>query len=197
VDEERHAMDVVVEEDQQAIAIGKLGQNVKLASQLTGWALNIMTVEQRQEKAGAETQELRALFMEKLDVDEEVADILVAEGFTSLDEVAYVPINEMLEIEAFDEETVNELRRRARDALLTEELQREETVESAAGSLEGMEGMDGQTARLLASKGITTMDALADLATEELTELTGMESDRASQLIMTARAPWFKEPAQA
>ena len=126
VDEERHAMDVVVEEDQQAIAIGKLGQNVKLASQLTGWELNIMTVEQRQEKAGAETETLRALFMEKLDVDEEVADILVAEGFTSLDEVAYVPINEMLEIAAFDEETVNELRRRARDALLTEELQREE-----------------------------------------------------------------------
>ena len=197
VDEERHAMDVVVEEDQQAIAIGKLGQNVKLASQLTGWELNIMTVEQRKEKAGAETETLRALFMEKLDVDEEVADILVAEGFTSLDEVAYVPINEMLEIEAFDEETVNELRRRARNALLTEELQREENVESAAGSLESMEGMDGQTARLLASKGITTMDALADLDTEELTELTGIEPELASQLIMTARAPWFKEPAQA
>jgi N utilization substance protein A len=197
VDEERHSMDVVVEEDQQAIAIGKLGQNVKLASQLTGWELNIMTVEQRQEKAGAETETLRALFMEKLDVDEEVADILVAEGFTSLDEVAYVPINEMLEIESFDEETVNELRRRARNALLTEELQREETVESAAGSLENMDGMDGQTARLLAAKGITTMDALADLDTDELTELTGMETERASQLIMTARAPWFKESAQA
>jgi N utilization substance protein A len=126
-----------------------------------------------------------------------VAEILVSEGFTSLDEVAYVPINEMLEIEAFDEDTVNELRRRARDSLLTEELKREETVEDAVGSLENMEGMDGQTARLLASKGITTMDALADLATEELTELTGMETERASQLIMTARAPWFKEPAQA
>ena len=130
-------------------------------------------------------------------MDEEVAQILVDEGFSTLEEVAYVPLNEMLEIEAFDEETVNELRRRARDELLTEELQREETVESAAGSLEGMEGMDGQTARLLASKGITTMDALADLATEELTELTGMDAERASQLIMTARAPWFKEPAQA
>jgi N utilization substance protein A len=197
VDEEKHAMDVVVEEDQQAIAIGKLGQNVKLASQLTGWELNIMTVAQRQEKSGAESTTLRTLFMERLDVDEEVADILVQEGFTSLDEVAYVPINEMLEIEAFDEETVNELRRRARDSLLTEELKREETVEDAAGSLESMEGMDGQTARLLASKGITTMDALADLATEELTELTGMDAERASQLIMTARAPWFKEPVQA
>jgi N utilization substance protein A len=156
-----------------------------------------MTVQERKEKAGAETETLRSLFMERLDVDEEVAEILVSEGFTSLDEVAYVPINEMLEIEAFDEDTVNELRRRARDSLLTEELKREETVEDAVGSLENMEGMDGQTARLLASKGITTMDALADLATEELTELTGMESERASQLIMTARAPWFKEPAQA
>lgn len=190
-------MDVVVEEDQQAIAIGKLGQNVKLASQLTGWELNIMTVDEREQKAGAETETLRKLFMEKLDVDEEVADILVAEGFTSLDEVAYVPINEMLEIEAFDEDTVNELRRRARNAVLTEELKREEGVEDAVGSLESMEGMDSQTARLLASKGITTMESLADLGTDELTELTGMEPDRASALIMTARAPWFKESAQA
>ena len=197
VDEEKRSMDVVVEEDQLALAIGKGGQNVRLASELTGWQLNIMTVEQREQKSTEETSGLRALFIEKLDVDEEVAEILVREGFTSLDEVAYVPLNEMLEIEDFDEETVNELRRRARDALLTEELQHEETVESAAGSLEGMEGMDGQTARLLASKGITTMDALADLDTEELAELTGMEADRASQLIMTARAPWFKEPAQA
>jgi len=197
VDEERHAMDVVVEEDQQAIAIGKLGQNVKLASQLTGWELNIMTVDEREQKAGAETETLRKLFMAKLDVDEEVADILVAEGFTSLDEVAYVPINEMLEIEALDEDTVNELRRRARNAVLTEELKREEGVEDAVGSLESMEGMDSQTARLLASKGITTMESLADLGTDELTELTGMEPDRASALIMTARAPWFKEPAQA
>jgi transcription termination/antitermination protein NusA len=197
VDEERHSMDVVVEEDQLALAIGKGGQNVRLASELSGWQLNIMTTEERQQKSQAETSVVRSLFMEKLDVDEEVAEILVSEGFTSLDEVAYVPINEMLEIDAFDEETVNELRRRARNALLTEAIKSEETVEHAAEDLLGMEGMDNQTARVLASKGITTMDALADLATEELTEMTGMDAERASRLIMTARAPWFKESAPA
>ncbi|APV51785.1 transcription termination/antitermination protein NusA [Betaproteobacteria bacterium GR16-43] len=197
VDEEKHSMDVVVEEDQLALAIGKLGQNVRLASELTGWHLNIMTTEQREAKSTEETSGLRAMFMEKLDVDEEVAEILVQEGFTSLDEVAYVPLNEMLEIEAFDEDTVNELRRRARDSLLTEEIRSEEKVEHAAEDLQGMEGMDNQTARALASKGITTMDALADLDTEELTEMTGMDADRASKLIMTARAPWFKDSAQA
>ena len=197
VDEERHSMDVVVEEDQLALAIGKGGQNVRLASELSGWQLNIMTTEERQQKSQAETSVVRSLFMEKLDVDEEVAEILVSEGFTSLDEVAYVPINEMLEIDAFDEETVNELRRRARNALLTEAIKSEETVEHAAEDLLGMEGMDNQTARVLASKGITTMDALADLATEELTEMTGMDAERASKLIMTARAPWFKESAPA
>jgi N utilization substance protein A len=170
---------------------------VRLASELTGWQLNIMTVEQREQKSTEETSGLRAMFMEKLDVDEEVADILVREGFTSLDEVAYVPLNEMLEIEDFDEETVNELRRRARNALLTEAIQSEEKVEHAVEDLQGMEGMDNQTARQLAAKGITTMDALADLDTEELTEMTGMDVERASKLIMTARAPWFKEPAQA
>ncbi|HET9470865.1 MAG TPA: transcription termination factor NusA, partial [Usitatibacter sp.] len=172
VDEERHSMDVVVEEDQLALAIGKGGQNVRLASELTGWQLNIMTTEEREQKSEQETSAVRAVFMDKLDVDEEVAEILVQEGFTSLDEVAYVPINEMLEIESFDEETVNELRRRARNALLTEAIKSEETVEHAAEDLLGMEGMDNQTARVLASKGITTMDALADLATDELTEMT-------------------------
>jgi transcription termination/antitermination protein NusA len=195
VDEEHHSMDVVVAEDQQAIAIGKGGQNVRLASELTGWQLNIMTVDERKEKAQEETSSLRSLFMERLDVDEEVADILVQEGFTSLDEVAYVPLNEMLEIEAFDEETVNELRRRARNSLLTEAIKSEETVEHAAEDLLGMEGMDGPTARTLAAKGITTMSALADLATDELSEITGMDADRASKLIMTARAPLFEQPA--
>jgi N utilization substance protein A len=195
VDEEHHSMDVVVAEDQQAIAIGKGGQNVRLASELTGWQLNIMTVDERKEKAQEETSSLRSLFMERLDVDEEVADILVQEGFTSLDEVAYVPLNEMLEIEAFDEETVNELRRRARNSLLTEAIKSEETVEHAAEDLLGMEGMDGPTARMLAAKGITTMSALADLATDELSEITGMDADRASKLIMTARAPLFEQPA--
>ncbi len=193
VDEEKHSMDVVVEEDQLALAIGKLGQNVRLASELTGWHLNIMTTEQRVAKSEQETSGLKTMFMEKLDVDEEVAEILVQEGFTSLDEVAYVPLNEMLEIEAFDEDTVNELRRRARNSLLTEAIKSEENVEHAAEDLRGMDGMDNQTARVLASNGITTMDALADLDTEELTEMTGMEAERASKLIMTARAPWFKE----
>ncbi|HEX6632915.1 MAG TPA: transcription termination factor NusA [Usitatibacter sp.] len=197
VDEERHSMDVVVDEDQLALAIGKGGQNVRLASELTGWQLNIMTTEEREQKSEQETSVVRAVFMDKLDVDEEVADILVQEGFTSLDEVAYVPINEMLEIEAFDEETVNELRRRARNALLTEAIKSEETVEHAAEDLLGMDGMDNQTARVLASKGITTMDALADLATDELTEMTGMDAERANKLIMKAREPWFKEQAQA
>ena len=197
VDEERHSMDVVVEEEQLALAIGKGGQNVRLASELSGWQLNIMTTQERAQKSEQETSVVRSLFMEKLDVDEEVSEILVSEGFTSLDEVAYVPINEMLEIEAFDEETVNELRRRARNALLTEAIKSEETVEHAAEDLLGMEGMDNQTARVLASKGVTTMDALADLATEELTEMTGMDAERASRLIMTAREPWFKESAQA
>jgi transcription termination/antitermination protein NusA len=193
VDEERHSMDVVVDEDQLALAIGKGGQNVRLASELSGWQLNIMTTEEREQKSEQETSALREVFMEKLDVDEEVAEILVSEGFTSLDEVAYVPINEMLEIEAFDEETVNELRRRARNALLTEAIKSEETVEHAAEDLLGMEGMDNQTARVLASKGVTTMDALADLATDELTEMTGMDAERATRLIMKAREPWFKE----
>jgi transcription termination/antitermination protein NusA len=193
VDEERHSMDVVVDEDQLALAIGKGGQNVRLASELTGWQLNIMTTEEREQKSEQETSAMRSVFMEKLDVDEEVAEILVSEGFTSLDEVAYVPINEMLEIEAFDEETVNELRRRARNALLTEAIKSEETVEHAAEDLLGMDGMDNQTARVLASKGITTMDALADLATDELTEMTGMDAERANKLIMTARQPWFRE----
>ncbi len=197
VDEERHSMDVVVAEDQLALAIGKGGQNVRLASELTGWQLNIMTTEEREQKSEQETSVVRALFMDKLDVDEEVAEILVQEGFTSLDEVAYVPINEMLEIESFDEETVNELRRRARNALLTEAIKSEETVEHAAEDLLGMEGMDNQTARVLASKGVTTMDALADLATDELTEMTGMDAERANRLIMKAREPWFKEQAQA
>jgi N utilization substance protein A len=193
VDEEKHSMDVVVEEEQLAQAIGRGGQNVRLASELTGWQINIMTQEAAEQKQTEETSSIRTLFIDKLDVDEEVADILVQEGFSNLEEVAYVPINEMLEIEAFDEETVNELRRRARNALLTEEIASEEKIENAAVDLASMEGMDSQTARTLASKGINTMDDLADLAIDELIEMTGMDAERAKQLIMTARAPWFSE----
>jgi N utilization substance protein A len=197
VDEERHSMDVVVGEDQLALAIGKGGQNVRLASELTGWQLNIMTTDEREQKSEQETSVVRALFMEKLDVDEEVAEILVREGFTSLDEVAYVPINEMLEIEAFDEDTVNELRSRARNALLTDAIAREESVENVEEALLSLEGMDIDIASKLAANGITTRDALADLAGDELVELTGMDSSKAQDLIMKARAHWFEAPAEA
>ena len=184
-------MDIVVDEENLAQAIGRNGQNVRLASELTGWELNLMTVEESQKKNEEESTKLRANFMEKLDVDEEVADILVQEGFTTLEEVAYVPINEMLEIEAFDEGTVNELRSRARNALLTQAIASEEKVEHDVEDLLTLEGMDNQTARLLATKGVTTKENLADLATDDLIEMTGMDAERAKQLIMTARAPWF------
>jgi transcription termination/antitermination protein NusA len=192
VDEEKHSMDVVVDEDQLAQTIGRSGQNVRLASELTGWELNIMTVDEAKSKSDEEFSGIRKIFMEKLDVDEEVADILVQEGFSTVEEVAYVPLSEMLEIEAFDETTVNELRARARNALLTEAIASEEKVENADEQLLNMEGMDNPTARLLVSKGVTTMEALADLAVDDLTELTGMEAERAKQLIMTARRPWFE-----
>jgi N utilization substance protein A len=129
--------------------------------------------------------------MEKLDVDEEVADILIQEGFTTLEEVAYVPINEMLEIESFDEDTVNELRSRARNALLVQAIASEEKVENVASDLLNLEGMDNETARMLASKGVTTQEELADLAADDLVDLIGIDAERAKQLIMTARAPWF------
>ncbi|MEP7207576.1 MAG: helix-hairpin-helix domain-containing protein, partial [Casimicrobiaceae bacterium] len=193
VDEEKHSMDVVVDEENLAIAIGRLGQNVRLASELTGWELNLMSVEDSQKKHEAESDQLRSLFMARLDVDEEVADILIGEGFTSLEEVAYVPINEMLEIESFDEDTVNELRSRARNALLTEAIVREESVENVEEALLSLEGMDTEIASKLASNGIITRDALADLAVDELIELTAMEQERAQELIMKARAHWFEE----
>ena len=191
VDEEKHSMDVVVEEEQLAQAIGRLGQNVRLASELTGWTLNIMTEEEAEKKNQEESTAIISQFMQKLDVDEEVAGILVQEGFGTLEEVAYVPLSEMLDIEAFDEDTVNELRSRARNALLTEAIASEEKVEAPSAELLAMEGMDDQTARTLASKGVVTMDDLADLAVDDLVEMTGMDSERAKELIMTARAPWF------
>ena len=193
VDEEKHSMDVVVDEEQLAQAIGRGGQNVRLASELTGWQLNMMTEAEANSKRDTEHGSIQELFMAKLDVDEEVAKILIEEGFSNLEEVAYVPISEMLEIESFDEDTVNELRRRARDALVTDAIKSEETIETAADDLLAMEGMDDDTAHLLATKGVRTMEDLADLAVDELTEMTGMENERAKQLIMTARAPWFVE----
>lgn len=191
VDEDKHSMDVVVEEEQLAQAIGRSGQNVRLASELTGWNLNIMTVEEAEQKNEEEYTAIRQLFIQKLDVDEEVADILIQEGFSTLEEVAYVPLAEMLEIDAFDEGTVNELRSRARNALLTDAIASEEKVENIAESLLKMDGMDSETAGILAGKGVNTMDDLADLAVDDLVEMTGMDDERAKQLIMTARAPWF------
>jgi len=191
VDEEKHSMDVVVEEEQLAQAIGRLGQNVRLASELTGWTLNIMTEEEATQKSQEESSAIISQFMQKLDVDEEVAGILVQEGFSTLEEVAYVPLSEMLEIEFFDEDTVNELRSRARNALLTEAIASEEKMEAPSAELLAMEGMDDGTARALASKGVVTMNDLADLAVDDLVEMTRMDSERAKELIMTARAPWF------
>ncbi len=191
VDEDKHHMDVVVEEEQLAMAIGRSGQNVRLASELTGWNLNIMTVEEAEQKSEEEYNSTRQVFMQKLDVDEEVADILIQEGFSTLEEVAYVPLAEMLEIEAFDESTVNELRSRARNALLTDAIVSEEKLENAAESLLKMEGMDNETAGVLASQGVVTLEDLADLAVDDLVEMTGMDDERAKQLIMIARAPWF------
>jgi N utilization substance protein A len=191
VDEERHSMDVVVEEENLAQSIGRGGQNVRLASELTGWELNIMTVEQSNEKHAEEFSKTREVFMEKLDVDEEVADILVQEGFNTLEEVAYVPLEEMLEIDSFDEATVNELRSRARNALLTAAIASEEKVEHGIEDLLKLEGMDEQIARTLAAKGVTTQEQLADLDTDELVEISGMDGERANTLIMAARAPWF------
>ena len=191
VDEDRHSMDIVVDEENLAQAIGRSGQNVRLASEMTGWELNIMTEEESQKKNQEESATTKSLFMEKLDVDEEVADILVQEGFNTLEEVAYIPINEMLEIEQFDEDTVNELRSRARNALLMQAIASEEKVEEVASDLQALEGMDGQTARMLAAKGIHTQEELAELAVDDLVELTEMDTERAKTLIMAARAPWF------
>ncbi len=191
VDEEKHAMDVVVDEENLAIAIGRGGQNVRLASELTGWRINIMTAEESEQKQAQESDVTRKLFVEKLDVDEEVADILIAEGFTSLEEVAYVPLQEMLEIESFDEDTVNELRTRAKDALLTMEIAKEEEVESVSQNLRGLEGLTAELIAQLAESGIHTRDDLADLAVDELTEITGVDDAQARALIMKAREHWF------
>lgn len=191
VDEEKHSMDVVLEEDQLAQAIGRSGQNVRLASELTGWELNIMTVEEASKKNETEALIVRTLFVEKLDVDEEVADMLVNEGFGSIEEVAYVPINEMLEIDGFDEDLVNELRARARNALLTDAIVSEEKVENIGLDLASLDGMDNEVLRKLAAHNITDSEALAELGMDELVEITGVDAERASTLIMAARAPWF------
>ena len=191
VDEEQHGMDVVVDEENLAIAIGRGGQNVRLASELTGWRINIMSAEESAQKQAVESDSIRKLFVDKLDVDEEVADILIAEGFTSLEEVAYVPLQEVLEIEAFDEDTVNELRTRAKDALLTMEIAKEEEVEALSENLKDLEGLTPELISKLAEGGIHTRDDLADLAVDELVELVGIADDQAKALILKAREHWF------
>jgi N utilization substance protein A len=179
------------------VAIGRSGQNVRLASELTGWQINLMTEEESNKKQQEESGRIKREFMEKLDVDEEVADILAQEGFATLEEVAYVPINELMEIEAFDEDTVNELRTRARNALLVAAIANEEKVEGVDPELLKLEGMDTQLAAKLAEHAIRTRDDLADLAVDELSEMTGLEAERAKKLILAARAHWFTEPVGA
>jgi N utilization substance protein A len=183
VDEEKHAMDVVVDEENLAIAIGRGGQNVRLASELTGWQINIMTAEESADKVASETAVIRSLFMDKLDVDEEVADILAQEGFSTLEEIAYVPIQEMLEIEAFDEDTVNELRTRARDALVTEAIASEEGLEGMEDALVNLEGMDRVTAGKLGLAGVKTIEQFSNLAYDEFGAILALPSDRARELI--------------
>jgi N utilization substance protein A len=192
VDEDKHAMDVVVDAENLPKAIGSRGQNVRLASDLTGWQINIMTPEENQNRQQEERTGQRAMFMERLDVDEQVADILIDEGFTGLEEVAYVPIQELLEIDGFDEETVNELRNRARTALLTEAIAQEERVETAQDLLD-LEGMTPELVTTLGDAGVATLDDLAELATDELAEITGMTDEQASEIIMRARAHWFDD----
>ena len=191
VDEEKHAMDVVVDDENLAIAIGRGGQNVRLASDLTGWKINIMDAAESAQKHANETEGIRALFMDKLDVDQEVADILIEEGFTSLEEVAYVPLQEMLDIESFDEDTVNELRARAKDALLTMEIAREESVEEVSQDLRDLEGLTPALIAKLADAGVHTRDDLADLAIDELVEITAQTEEEAKALILKAREHWF------
>ncbi len=195
VDEDVGSMDVAVVEEQLSQAIGRNGQNVRLASQLTGWELNVMSETDAETKSDEETQKNQKVFMELLDVDEEIAVILVQEGFTSVEEVAYVPEQEMLDVEEFDEQLVQELRQRAKDLLLTRAIASEERLGDArpAEDLLGMDGMDEDLAYRLAASGIVTMEDLADQAVDDLMEIEGMETERAGELIMTARAPWFAE----
>ena len=198
VDEDAHSMDLAVTEEHLSQAIGRGGQNVRLASQLTGWELNIMTEAQAEEKSEAEAEALQKMFMEQLDVDEEIATIFVQEGFSSIEEVAYVPTKELLGIEEFDEDIVQELRDRARDVLLTRAIADEEKLSDVepAEDLLNLEGMDKSLAYQLASKGIVTQEDLAEQAVDDLLEFEGMDETRASKLIMTARAPWFANELQ-
>ncbi|TVZ40164.1 NusA antitermination factor [Alteromonadaceae bacterium 2753L.S.0a.02] len=193
LDEETHSMDLAVNEDNLAQAIGRGGQNVRLASELTGWEINVMGIDQWNEKQAQEAGSSKDTFMQALDVDEDVADVLVDEGFTTLEEVAYVPLEEFLAIEGFDEDIANELRSRAKDALLTQALATEEQSagQEPAEDLLNMEGMDNDLAYTLAGRGVVCMEDLAEQSVDELMDIDGMDEDRAAALIMKAREPWF------
>jgi N utilization substance protein A len=195
VDEDARTMDVAVNAENLAMAIGRGGQNVRLASDLTGWNINVMSLEEMQAKNAQEGDKIRNTFMAALDVDEDVADVLIEEGFTSLEEVAYVPLDEMLSIEGFDKDIAEELRARAKDALLTQAIASEEKLGASepADDLLNMEGMDRHLAFVLASRGIVTMEDLAEQGVEDLLEVENMTAERAAELIMTARKPWFEE----
>jgi N utilization substance protein A len=198
VDEDSHSMDVAVDADNLAQAIGKGGQNVRLASELTGWTINVMTLEDAEEKHQQEASGIVESLMQGLDVDEDVAVVLVEEGFTSIEEVAYVPLEEMSAIEGFDEDIAEELRARAKDALLTMALVSEEQLTSTepAEDLLGMEGMDQTLAYQLAAKNIVTMEDLAEQAIDDIMDIDDMDEERAAALIMTARAPWFEDQGE-
>lgn len=193
IDEDKHAVDVIVAEDQLAQAIGRGGQNVRLAADLTGWQLNIMTVAEAEERNAAEDEAIRKLFTEHLDIDEETAEVLLQEGFATLEEVAYVPAAELLEIEGFDEAIVETLRNRARDAILTLAIASEEKLGDIDDDMRNLEGIDQEMLRDLAQAGITSRDDLAELAVDELIEITGVSGEEAKQVIMAARAHWFTE----
>lgn len=196
VDEDAHSMDIAVEDSNLAMAIGRNGQNVRLASQLTGWELNVMSVSDMKKKHQEETEKVRQIFMDALEIDEDFADVLVDEGFSTLEEIAYVPISELLSIDGLDEDTVEVLRSRAKDVLTTRALANEESLEGAKPSeaLLALEGLDTHTAYVIASKGVTTLDDLAELGTDDLLEIVEMPEEKAAALIMAARnIVWFNE----
>ncbi|NOS74890.1 MAG: transcription termination/antitermination protein NusA, partial [Methyloglobulus sp.] len=195
VDEDKHSMDLAVSSENLSQAIGRGGQNVRLATQLTGWELNVLDATKAEEKSEAEAAKIKQLFVEQLDVDDDIAMILVDEGFNTVEEIAYVPFSEMLAIEGFDENLVNELRSRAKDALLIKAIAAEENIESAepADDLLEMAGMDKDLAYEMARLGIITMEDLAEQSVDDLLDLKGMTEERAAQLIMKAREPWFAE----
>ncbi|HEX7079652.1 MAG TPA: transcription termination factor NusA [Gammaproteobacteria bacterium] len=199
VDEDSHSMDIAVAEDKLSQAIGRGGQNIRLASELTGWELNVMTESAAEEKSEKEAREVVARFMRELDVDEDVATILAQEGFSSLEEIAYVPAAELLAIEEFNESIVNELRARARDVLITQAIVSEEVIDQAepAEDLLELEGMDRELAYVLASRGIVTREDLAEQAVDDLEDIDNLDAERAAKLIMAARAHWFEGDQQA